>query len=129
MYYACRNKTLPKHLNDGLLTVKDPPFETFSEEELRAMKTQMRDRNFRIFADRNSIYVFNNALFIKDTDIRKIFDQLKIEDASQAFYMGKELQKALLAVQLGKKYVQEADLRWGYLSKSPRYLLITRHTK
>lgn len=116
MDYACRNKTLPKHLNDGLVTVKDPPFETFSEEELRAMKEQVRDRNFRIFADHNSIYVFNAALFIKDTDIRRIFDQLKIEDASQAFYMGKELQKALLAMQLGKKYVQEAELRWGYLS-------------
>jgi dihydropteroate synthase-like protein len=117
MDYACGNKTLPKHLNDGLITVKDPPFETFSEEELRAMKGKTRDRNFRIFADRNSIYVFNNALFIKDTDIRRIFDQLKIEDASQAFYMGKELQKARLAIQLGKKYIQEAELRWGYLSE------------
>ena len=121
MYYACRNKTLPKHLNDGLITVKDPPFETFSEDELRAMKAQIRDRNFRIFADRNSIYVFNNTLFIKDTDIRRIFDQLKIEDASQAFYMGKELQKALLAMQLGKKYVQEAELRWGYLSEGSAF--------
>ncbi len=119
MDYACRNKTLPKHLNDGLITVKDPPFETFSEEELRAMKGKIRDRNFRIFADRNSIYVFNNALFIKDTDIRRIFDQLKIEDAAQAFYMGKELQKARLAIQLGKKYIQEAELRWGYLSEDP----------
>jgi dihydropteroate synthase-like protein len=121
MDHACRNKTLPKHLNDGLVTVKDPPFETFSEEDLRAMKGNIRDRNFRIFADRNSIYVFNNVLFIKDTDIRKIFDQLKIENASQAFYMGKELQKARLAIQLGKKYIQEADLRWGYLSEGPAF--------
>ena len=121
MDHACRNKTLPKHLNDGLITVKDPPFETFSEEELRGMKAQIHDRNFRIFADRNSMYVFNNALFIKDTDIRRIFDQLKIEDASQAFYMGKELQKALLAMQLGKKYVQEAELRWGYLSEGSAF--------
>ncbi len=65
--------------------------------------------------------MFNNALFIKDTDIRRIFDQLKIEDAAQAFYMGKELQKALLAMQLGKKYVQEAELRWGYLSEGPAF--------
>ena len=83
------------------------------------MKEKTRDRNFRIFADRNAIYVFNNALFIKDTDIRRIFDKLKIEDASQAFYMGKELQKARLALQLGKKYIQEAELRWGYLSEGP----------
>jgi hypothetical protein len=81
------------------------------------MKAKVRDHNFRIFTDRDSIYVFNRHLFIKGTDIRTIYDQLKVEDASQAFYLGRELQKALLAVQLGKRYVQEQNLRWGYLTK------------
>ncbi len=116
MYYACQNKILPKHLSDGLITVKDPPFEAFGEVELRSMQAKIRDRNFRIFADRNYVYVFNNHLFIKDTDIQAIFDRLDIEDASQAFYLGRELEKALLAVRLGKKYVQEDKLRWGYLT-------------
>jgi len=116
MHYACSKKVLPKHLNDALITVKDPPFETFSEGELRSMKALVRDRNYRIFADRDYIYVFNNGCFIKDRDIQRIFNRLKVEDAAQAFYLGKELQKASLAMQLGKKYVQESDLRWGYLS-------------
>jgi dihydropteroate synthase-like protein len=116
MSYACKNKILPKHLDEGLLTAKDPAFGVFSEEELRAMQKKVRDRNFRIFADRDSIYVFNNQLFIKDTDIKSIFGRLGVEDADQAFYLGKEMQKALLAVQLGKKYVQERELRWGYLT-------------
>jgi dihydropteroate synthase-like protein len=116
MHYACRNKILPKHVTDALITVKDPPFGSFSEEELRAMKAQVRDLNFRIFADGNYIYVFNSKVFVKDTDIQRIFGRLKVANASQAFYLGKELQKARLAVQLGKKYVQEADLRWGYLT-------------
>jgi dihydropteroate synthase-like protein len=116
MHHACQNKVLPKHLTDALITVKDPPFETFSEEELRAMKAGVRDRNFRIFADRSYIYVFNNKHFIKDTEIQRIFSRLKVEDASEAFYLGKELQKARMAMQLGKKYAQEAELRWGYLS-------------
>jgi dihydropteroate synthase-like protein len=115
MHHACQNQILPKHLNDALITVKDPPFATFSEEELRAMQSQVRDRNFRIFADGNYVYVFNNKIFVKDTDIQRIFGRLKTQDASQAFYLGKELQKARLAIQLGKKYVQESDLRWGYL--------------
>ena len=119
MSYACSNKVLPKHVHDGLITVKDPAFETFSENELRAMQAKVRDRNFRIFADRDYIYVFNNRLFIKGTDIQGVFGQLRIEDAAQAFYLGREMQKALLAVQLGKKYVQEEDLRWGYLSTLP----------
>lgn len=116
MYYACQNRVLPKHLDDSLLTVKDPPYEPYTEEELRAMQAQVRDRNFRIFTDDDNIYVFNNKLFIKSTDIGAIYTQLGVEGASHAFYLGRELQKAVLAVQLGKKYVQEEDLRWGYLS-------------
>jgi dihydropteroate synthase-like protein len=119
MHYACQNKILPKHLTDALITVKDPPFECFNEAELRAMKAKVRDRNYRIFTDRNHIYVFNNRVFVKGTDIRAIFGELNVTNASQAFYLGNELQKALLAVQLGKKYVQEERLRWGYLSDSP----------
>jgi hypothetical protein len=53
MHYACKNKILPKHLNDGLITVKDPPFEIFNEDELYAMQANVRDRNYRIFTDRN----------------------------------------------------------------------------
>jgi dihydropteroate synthase-like protein len=117
MSYACKNKVLPRHLDDGLLTVKDPAFGAFSEEELRAMQKNVRDRNFRIFVDREYLYVFNNQLFIKDTDIGAIFKQLGVEDAAQAFYLGKEMQKALQAMQLGKKYVQEGELRWGYLTR------------
>jgi dihydropteroate synthase-like protein len=115
MFYACKNKVLPKHLHDGLLTIKDPPFDSFNEDELRAMQAKVQDKNYRIFTDRNFIYVFNNKTFIKDADIQTIFGRLNIEDAAHAFYLGRELQKALLAVRLGKKYVQEEDLRWGYL--------------
>jgi len=117
MHYACQNKIPPKHLDDGLITVKDPPFDTYGEEELRAMQERVRDRNYRIFIDRDFIYVFNNQVFIKDTDVQAIFDRLDMDgDPSQAFYLGGELQKAALALKLGKKYVQEEELHWGYLS-------------
>jgi dihydropteroate synthase-like protein len=118
MHYAITNHALPKHVDDGLITVKDPPHEHYAEEELRAMQAQIRDRNFRIFTDDEYIYVFNNKVFIRDTNIRAIYAQLDVEDASHAFYLGKELQKAILAVRLGKKYIQEEELRWGYLGKA-----------
>ncbi len=117
MFYAQKNKVLPKHLNDSLITVKDPPFETFSESELRTIQTKVSDHHYRIFADREFIYVFNNKIFIKDTSVNAIFEKLNVENAAHAFYLGRELQKALLAVRLGKKYVQEDELRWGYLSR------------
>jgi len=117
MHYACSHKVLPKHLEDELITVKDPPFDTFGEKELRDMQKKVRDRNYRIFTDHEFIYVFNNKIFVKDTDVQAIFKQLALDrDAPQAFYLGRELEKAVLAVRLGKRYIQEEGLRWGYLS-------------
>jgi dihydropteroate synthase-like protein len=116
MYYAHKNRLLPKHLNDSLITVKDPPFVTFAESELREMQTKLKDPHYRIFTDREFIYVFNNKVFVRDTDIATIFDRLSVDTVAHAFYLGRELQKAFLAVKLGKRYVQEDELRWGYLS-------------
>ncbi len=118
MYYAHKNGILPKHIDDRLITVKDPPHERYTEAELRHMHQQVRDRNFRIFTDDKQVYVFNNKLFVKGTDPGEIFTHLEVDDSSHAFYLGRELQKAALAVQLGKKYFQEEELRWGYLSES-----------
>jgi dihydropteroate synthase len=118
MHYAQKNRVLPKHIHSGLLTIKDPHFETFGEEELRAMQAKIKDRHFRIFADRQFIYVLNKAIFIKGTDADSVFAELGEVDANHAFYLGRELQKASIAIKLGKRYAQEKDLRWGYLSEN-----------
>jgi dihydropteroate synthase-like protein len=115
MYYAHKNRLLPKDIDDGLLTVKDPPHESYSEAELRHMHQLVSDKNFRIFTDDTWIYVFNRDMFIQGTDPQEIFAQLDVTESSHAFYLGKELERAALSVQLGKKYTQEDQLRWGYL--------------
>lgn len=117
MYYAHKNRLLPKGIDDGLITVKDPPQEFYSEAELRRMSQLLSDKNFRIFNDDTWIYVFNRDRFVRGTDPKEIFAQLDVRDASHAFYLGRELERAALGVQLGKKYTQEEQLRWGYLSK------------
>lgn len=118
MGYAQHNHILPKHIDERLITVKDPPHIPYTEGELRAIQAKVKDRNFRIFTDDKAIYVFNNQLFIKETDsdIQHIFEQIRVKDTGHAFYLGKELQKATQAVRLKKKYVQDEPLRWGYLS-------------
>ena len=50
MHYAVLNRVLPKGLEDGLVALKDTPFETYSEAELRDMQRRVRDKNYRIFA-------------------------------------------------------------------------------
>lgn len=116
MYYTHQNGILPKRVTDSLITVKDPPFVAYTEAELRQMHGQIRDLNYRIFTDKNYIYLFNRDVFLRGTSADEIFAQLEMKDVSHAFYLGRELEKAALAVQLGKKYVQDCDLRWGYLN-------------
>lgn len=117
MHYADSNRLLPKNIDDGLIVAKDLPFEPFSEGELRRMQGRVGDKNFRIFTDRRKIYVFNRELFICGTDPDEIFARLEPEDASHAFYLGRELERASTALHLGKRYTQESNLRWGYLDE------------
>jgi dihydropteroate synthase-like protein len=116
MHYAVTRHVLPKGVDDRLVTVKDPVVLAYSEAELRALQEAITDPNFRIFADGEVITVLNNEIFIRGTDIQAIFAQLEVDDPAHAFYLGKELARASLAVTLGKTYRQEGALSWGYLT-------------
>jgi len=118
MHYAVTGRTIPKGVDDRLVTVKDPEVLTYPESELRALQAAITDPNFRIFADRDAITVFNHERFVRGTDIQEIFRQLEVDEPTHAFYLGKELAKASLAVALGKTYRQEGSLTWGYLTPS-----------
>jgi dihydropteroate synthase len=116
MHYAVTGRTLPKGVDDRLVTVKDPAVLTFTEDELRALQSRITDPNFRIFADSEAITVLNSERFVRGTDIQEIFARLQVREATHAFYLGKELARASLAVTLGKTYRQEGALSWGYLT-------------
>jgi dihydropteroate synthase len=116
MHHAVRHRTLPKGVDDRLLTVKDPEILEYSEDELRQLHQAVTDPNFRIFADRTTITVFNHEIFVRGTDIQEIFSRLGVDEATHAFYLGRELMKAKLAITLGKTYRQEGALSWGYLT-------------
>jgi dihydropteroate synthase-like protein len=116
MHYAVTNRAVPKGVDDRLVTVKDPDVLSYSEEELRALQAAITDPNYRIFADREAITVLSRDRFVRGTDIQAMFDQLDVDDPAHAFYLGKELAKASLAVALGKTYRQEGALAWGYLT-------------
>jgi dihydropteroate synthase-like protein len=116
MHYAVTQRTIPKGVDDRLVTIKDPALLTYTEQELRALQASLTDPNFRIFADRDGITVLNNEQFVRGTNIQDIFDQLGVDEPTHAFYLGKELARASLAVTLGKTYRQEGSLNWGYLT-------------
>jgi hypothetical protein len=117
MHHAARRATIPKGFDDRLVTTRDTRVTHPTEAELRDMQGRLTDRNFRIETDGEAIFVFNGERFVKDTNIRSLFPRLGVEDdASHAFYLGRELMKADLARRLGKKYIQGEPLHWGYLT-------------
>jgi dihydropteroate synthase-like protein len=116
MHYAVTHNVVPKKIDDRLVTVKDARVLAYSEAELRALQAQITDPNFRIFADGTVITVLNDELFVRGTDIQAIFEQLGVTEGTHAFYLGKELARAKLSIDLGKTYRQEGSLDWGYLT-------------
>jgi dihydropteroate synthase len=116
MHLAERQARPPKHLDSGLVTSRDESMRAPSEEELRRMQAQISDANFRLFADADWLYAFNGERFVRDANMYAVFDQLDVDDASHAFYLGKELMKATIARGLRKSYRQEGPLDWGLLS-------------
>ena len=71
MHYAVTRHTVPKGVDDRLVTVKDPAVLTYSRRRAaRAAGGHHRSRTIRIFADREAITVLNNERFIRGTDIQ-----------------------------------------------------------
>jgi len=119
MHYAVTRHTIPKGVDDRLVTLKDQAVLAITEDELRTLQARITDPNFRIFTDREGITVLNNQRFVRSTDLARlsqIFEQLDVHEATHAFYLGRELARASLAVMLGKTYRQEGALSWGYLT-------------
>jgi dihydropteroate synthase-like protein len=133
MHFALERGTPPKHIDGRLVTVKDDEFRPYAEDELRELQAQVTDPNYRIFVDADAIYVFNADRFVKGTDFNQIFDQLGVDEATHAFYLGKELMKATIARGLRKNYRQESPLDWGYLTfaepKRERVRLTAQRTR
>jgi dihydropteroate synthase len=132
MHHAVTRQTLPKGVDDRLVTLKDPTIRAYPEAELRELQARVTDPNFRIFADRDVITVFNDEIFVRGTDIHEIFAQLGVDEATHAFYLGRELMKARLALTLGKNYRQEGALEWGYLTppddRGPEHVRLTQRS-
>jgi dihydropteroate synthase-like protein len=129
MHYAVSAGVPPKRLEEKLLTLKESRLLRQDGAALREIQAALTDPNFRIYLDQHQIYVFNADRFIAGTDIEAIFGQLGIDEASHAFYIGHELTKAQLALQLGKNYQQDQPLRWGYLTVEEKQPGHERHVR
>jgi dihydropteroate synthase-like protein len=120
VYHAVREKVLPKRLEPGLVMLRDPKVYEQGDEALAELAARVTDRNYRVFAERGEIHVFNGSVYLRGTDPFALFEQLAAHDPkidpSHAFYLGYEFAKAVTALTLGKNYAQDQALRWGFLT-------------
>ena len=116
-YHSIRERVLPKRLDSRLVMLRDPKVNVRGDEELSRMADEVKDPNYRIFVERGEIHIFNRDGYRRGTDPYELFDQLGQLEPSHAFYLGYELSKAATALTLGKNYVQDEALNWGFLTK------------
>jgi len=126
VHYAVKQSIPPKHLEPDLLLLRDASYLPADVEQIKRLASELKDANYRLFADQAEIHLVSAGLHLHDADPFELFAELlaknpKNLDASHAFYLGFEMCKALTAITLSKQYEQDEALRWGYLTKAERH--------
>jgi dihydropteroate synthase-like protein len=119
VYHAITNQVLPKNLEPDLIMLRDPRLREHGQDTLQELKRQITDKNFRLFAERGLLHVLNSDMYLRGTDPFKLFEEIQGSVSvtpAHAFYLGYEMAKAVTALTLGKNYVQDRALRWGFLT-------------
>jgi len=122
VHHAVTRRTLPKHVEPRLVTLRGGKPQTHGQEVLDGLARAIRDPNFRIFAERGMIHLVGAGLHLESRDPFALFKQLAAAgrtdvDPSHAFYLGYEMAKAVTALTLDKDYRQDQALDWGHLTR------------
>ena len=118
--HSIENRVLPKHLGGQLVLMRDPKVSAIGQEGLQQFASRLTDPNFRVFAENGELHLMNRDGYWRGSDPYEVFDQMVAVvgslSAEHSFYLGVELCKAKTALTLGKQYVQDEALRWGFLT-------------
>jgi dihydropteroate synthase-like protein len=114
MYRAREDNSLPKQLHGGLTGLHERKPFPYDSREIHEAAEAVKDANFRIQVNADGIHVYNRHIHRISSDPFDLYPQLSVEnDAGHAFYLGVELARAEIALQLGKRYTQDQPLNWG----------------
>jgi dihydropteroate synthase-like protein len=129
VHYAVTHRVPPKHLEPRLVCLRDAKLLEFGQEHMEQLASQIKDHNYRLFAERGELHLIAAGLHLADADPFLLFERLlhpppevgrpppRNVDPSHAFYLGYEMCKALVALTLGKEYRQDEALDWGHLTR------------
>lgn len=122
VHHAINQRTLPKHVEPRLVMLRDPRPLPVGAEALDRLAKEVRDHNYRLFAEGGMLHLVSADLHLSAADPFELFNRLqeagpKKLDAGHAFYLGYELAKATTALTLDKQYRQDESLDWGFLTR------------
>ena len=111
---------LPRGFGDGLLCLRDrKPFAS-TPEQVAELAARIRDPNYRIEVTARGIHLYNRDGHHAGVDPFDLYPRIDARgDVGHAFYLGVELARAQIAWQLGKRYTQDNELRWGCAVERP----------
>ncbi len=122
VHHSINEGTPPKNLSDQLVMLRDAKLRPYADEAIDALASGIRDNNYRILAQDGEIHIISAGVHLRGNEPFAMMSELLTlpqsdnVDVSHAFYLGFELAKAKLAIQLGKQYEQDQALNWGQLT-------------
>ncbi|HET7594728.1 MAG TPA: DUF6513 domain-containing protein [Stellaceae bacterium] len=120
MHAATEMRRIPVGIEASLMALRDRRPYSSTPDEIAEIAAQIRDRNFRIEVAADGIHLYNRDQHRVSQNAFDLFPNLGVEDdGAHAFYLGVELARAEIAWQLGKRYVQDENLRWGNAVDEP----------
>lgn len=127
VHHSIAEGSPPKRLSDALVMLRDARLRPYSLAAIESLAAGIRDNNYRIFAQDGVIHLISAGVHLRGAEPFALMSELLAlpqsdnVDVSHAFYLGFELAKAKLAIELGKQYDQDRALRWGQLTvEEPR---------
>ena len=130
--HSVQNRALPKHVDSKLVVLRDSKLREHGQAVLETLAGQITDPNYRIFAERGNIHVMNRDGYWQGTDPFELFRRVRKNaerplSEGHTFYLGYEVCKAATALRLGKQYIQDEELDWGFLSADGEPHVSGRH--
>jgi dihydropteroate synthase len=121
MYAARAQNDLPRALSPALHALHERnPFPD-TPDEIAATASAVRDPNYRIQVSRDGIHLYNRDGLHTYGDPFAFYPHLADKvDTGHAFYLGAELARAQIAWQLGKRYTQDQELKWGVATSTKK---------
>ncbi|MDA0833409.1 MAG: DUF6513 domain-containing protein [Planctomycetota bacterium] len=125
VHHSVTRHVVLKRLSDQLVMLRDPKLHRLDPGDISRLADQIQDPNYRILVGEETLHLFNRDGHWQGDDPFELFEQALSQpndvSAAHAFYLGFEMCKALTALTLGKQYVQDEALNWGFLTRPEKH--------